>query len=133
MEDQVIKIGEVGSERELTRVNRAFDMEPYPIEDDVETNDGKVYTYYTGTKQIFNISFANIPNNDADTLDGKTGRDNLKLEYDKHIPLNLIVYKADGSYSQYSVKFTSYKEDYLRPLAGDTTWRYNITIGLREV
>ena len=136
MNTQILKLGTLASERTLSIVNRTFRHTPVSKNDVVETSSSSKYVYTNTEKQRWEISWTQLPSDDADTLDTNCGRDNLKVEYDKNTPLSFIVYDDEtpqGSDS-YTVIFVYYDEDYQRPLAGvlPDTWRYNITIILEE-
>ncbi|HUV84163.1 MAG TPA: hypothetical protein VMV86_00555 [Methanosarcinales archaeon] len=130
MNPQKILLGDI----ELSIVEIEFDMQPLPIEEIVECEDGSETQYYVGIKNLFNISFSMLPANGVNTLDLKAGRNELKAEYDKHTSLAMVLYDEDGAISNYTVRFVtnSYKEKRLRPLTGDKDWRYNISFSLKE-
>ena len=140
---QRIDLGEAAAERELSRVGRqplkVLNVEQSGV---VKTADFSLSTYYDTTtkeKLTFRIVFNQLPGKDADTVDGKTGRDNIKVERAKFIPLNLILFDEDGGSDTFEVKFTRYDEDYMRPVGvhghGGTvnTWRWNIVMELQEI
>lgn len=118
---------------ELSRVNRTFNNPPRPIEEVVQTEDGSEYIYYVDTKNIFNITFKQLPAKDANTLDTKAGRNTLRTKYDLHTSFTLTLYDEDGGTDTYTVRFSDYTEEALRPLRGDDDWRYNINISLKEM
>jgi len=128
MNPQKILLGTV----ELSRVNRTFNMQPLPIEEIVECEDGSETQYYVGIKNIFNITFEKLPAKDANTLDLKAGRNSVKAKYDEHTFFILTLYNEDGAVKTYTVRFASYSEEALRPWAGDSDWRYNISFSLKE-
>lgn len=117
---------------ELSRVNRTFSSPPLPIEEVVETEDGSEFIYYVDTKNTFRITFMSLPAKDANTLDSKAGRNSLKDKYDEHTSFTLTIYDEDGGTNSYTVRFTDYVEEALRPLRGDKDWRYNINLSLKE-
>ena len=128
MNKQRILLGTI----ELSRVNRTFIPTPVPIEENVETEDGTEYQYYVDTKNIFEVTFRQLPASDSNTLDSKAGRNSIKAKYDEHSSFILTIYDEDGDISTYTVRFKSYDEEWLRPLRGDKDWRYNISFTLKE-
>jgi len=117
---------------ELSRVNRIFIPKPVPIEENVECEDGTEYQYYVNTKNVFEVTFRQLPASDNSTLDSKAGRNSLKAKYDEHNSFILTIYDENGAISTYTVRFKSYDEEWLRPLRGDKDWRYNISFTLKE-
>lgn len=117
---------------ELSRVDRTFNNPPQPIQEVVETEDGTEYVYYVDTKNLFNITFIRLSAKDANTLDSKAGRNSIRAKYDEHTSFTLTIYDEDGNVNSYTVRFTSYVEEALRPLRGDKDWRYNINLSLKE-
>ena len=140
---QRIDLGEAAAERELSRVGR-LPLQVLHIEQsgEVKTADFSLSTYYDPTikeKLTFRITFTQLPGKDADTVDGKTGRDNIIVEKDKFTALNLILFDEDGGSATFEVKFRRYDEIYMRPVGVHghggtvTTWRYNIVMELQEL
>ena len=138
MADQVLELGEAAAERELSLAGRTFQRLDVEQSESVKLADKSISTYFDPTvkeKATFRITFFQLAGIDADTPDNNTGRDNIKVEKDKFIPLNLIVTEEDGGTVTFVVKFTRYDEIYNRVLGdqGQQIWRYNITIELQEV
>ena len=129
MNQQRILIGTT----ELSLMERTFNSKPYPIEEIVECEDGSETQYYVGVKNIFDITFNMLPAADASTEDLKAGRNTLKALYDLHAFTTLTLYSETGATITYNVRFTSWSEEALRPWAGDTDWRSNISFSLKEV
>ena len=117
---------------ELSRMDRTFDSKSLPIEEIVECEDGSETQYYVDIKNIFNITFKNLPAKDANTLDLKAGRNSVKTKYDEHTFFTLTLYDEDGAIKTYTVRFIDYAEEAIRPWSGDVDWRYNISFSLKE-
>jgi len=128
MNPQKILLGIV----ELSRVDRTFNTSPLPIEEIVQCEDGSETQYWVGIKNIFNITFENLPAADINTLDGMAGRNSLKAKYDLHAFFVMTLYDEAGVTKTYTVRFASYSEEALRPWTGDSDWRYNISFTLKE-
>ena len=138
MADQILKLGEAAAERELSLAGRTFQRLDVEQSESVKTADKSLSTYFDPTvkeKATFKITFFQLAGIDTDTPDNNTGRDNLKVEKDKFIPLNLIVTEEDAGTETFVVKFIRYNETYNRVLGdqGQQIWRYNINMELQEV
>ena len=138
MATQTLQLGEAASERTLSLAGRTFQRSDVEQSESVKTADKSLSTYFDPTikeKATFRITFFQLAGIDADTPDNQTGRDNLKVEKDKFIPLNFIVINEAGGSETFSVKFIRYQETYNRVLGdqGQQIWRYNITMELQEV
>ena len=138
MAQQTLQLGEAASERTLSLAGRTFQRSDVEQSESVKTADKSLSTYFDPTikeKATFRITFFQLAGIDADTPDNQTGRDNLKVEKDKFIPLNFIVTNEAGGSETFSVKFIRYQETYNRVLGdqGQQIWRYNITMELQEV
>ena len=118
---------------ELSQMDRTFNSKPYSIEEIVECENGSETQYYVGVKNIFDITFNMLPATDANVEDSKAGRNTLKALYDLHAFTTLTLYSETGAITTFSVRFTSYSEEAIRPWAGDVDWRYNISFSLKEV
>lgn len=138
MATQTLQLGEAAAERTLSLAGRTFQRSDVEQSASVKTADYGLSTYFDPTvkeKTTFRIIFFQLAGIDTDTPDNQTGRDNLKVEKDKFIPLNLIVTNEAGGTETFVVKFIRYDETYNRVLGdqGQQIWRYNINFELQEV
>ena len=138
MANQVLQLGQPAAERTLSLAGRTFNRSDVEQSATVKAADFSLSTYFdpdVKEKATFKITFFQLAGIDADTPDNQTGRDNLKVEKNKFIPLNLIVGNEAGGTETFVVKFANYRETYNRVLGdqGQQIWRYNINMELQEV
>lgn len=116
----------------LTDQGRIFDEESELKKVDVELANGGVRRYGKAVKKKFKISWTWLPSQDAQTWDGKAGRDTIKALV-TNSSMTFTVLKRDGSTDSYTVLVDSYSETLLRrDIAGFTNFFWDISLELIE-
>ena len=114
---------------ELSEHGRKFNHERDERSEVVILADGSQKRYIKDIKNIFNITWSWLPDNDAQTVDARAGRETLKAFIVTGNNYTLDVYDvANLSTISYDVFVESYTETLIRRQLGQLFWEVSLNL-----